>query len=242
MSDDRERRMGWARHLLHRLDAGAGELEASGGDAFVAETEEGGVEVVVTELFDDAASARPPREPVAAFWEAIAREAADAWTAEGSRPHVEAWISPGRYQQSTSSVDRAAIGRTLARVVEGGLPEPGRVTRLTPSSRREADFPLLLDSLTVARLDTYSRSRWHLAGAGGPDEVGPDAVEAAIGRSAGRGDGGADGARWLLLVVDDYRLPAPVPVSEDVLDADLDAPFGRVYLLRPLDDGLDRLA
>lgn len=244
MSDDRERLAGLARILLDRLDdVDVGEPEASEDDRrFGVPTGEGRVELVVHELFEEEASVRPAREAVAAFWEAIAREAAGAWSADGDRPHVEAWISPGGYQQTTSGVDGAAIGEALARLTEAGLPGPGAMKRFTPSFRRDADFPLLLDSLAVARLETYSRSRWRLAGGAGPDGVGPEAVEEAIARCSGEEGGRADAEGWLLLVADDYRLAGPVPVSGDALDADYQAPFGRVYLLRPLDDALHRLA
>ncbi len=191
--------------------------------------------VEVAELVSRPPDAGRTRETVRAYRAGIARAAREAWLSTSERPHVEAWIAFGEYEQSTAGRDRTEIGERVAALVAAHLPAEGTTTAVLPSMDDDVSFPLGLASVTVARYPTFTDSYWRGGDAPPVPDLDADALQDAVSTP----EAAADGRRLRLLVAGG---PGIVSVDVPEVAGDLDpGGFDGVHLLDPGTGSVRRL-
>lgn len=202
------------------------------------------IDVRVVELL------RPPeegaiRKSVRAFREAVVEAAEEEWSTDPGRPAVEVWVEFSGHEQTTAARDREEVARGICRQVEAGLPEVGGFARLVAGrGRDDVPFPPATPALTVARLPTYSGSRWRVASGAQATELDPDAIRRAADAASAEptGEGGGPAAaddedavveRWFLGVLEPFRRAPSAGIPEGIEEGRYASPFDRIWVYDP---------
>ncbi len=241
---ERERLRWYLKRFLETVD-GSGIRDEPANSEFSIAVGEGRVVVRVVELLRPSA---PPgvRESVLAFRRALVQQIDQQWSSDPDRPAVEGWVEFSGHEQTTSSMDRTNVARSVCEIVATRLPQPDGFVRLVAGTEDEVgSIPLVTPAVTVARLDEYTGSSWHMAAAPSRAGIDADFVKDALvevagergsdGAGAGAGSGEAGDERWLVATLDSFRLSSSSGIPSGVAGLSVDSTYDRIWVLDPVE-------
>jgi hypothetical protein len=129
----------------------------------------------------------------------------------------------------------AELARRICDVVERFLPDRDSVRRIDFDWERRAELlPEEFVSVSVIRLDSYTRSYWSGGDAAYVPKLSPELISEAVERKALARYRVEGRETWLLVVADSFRISSSFDVLPTIVDHEYRGPFDRLFLLDTL--------